>query len=95
MEADRSEAVAALLLETEGAHGVYETAELNGVYDEEWARWYAGFAVDHGLGELIGHPVTADEVAAFLSSAFADFQALDPKAGTWASHIGRRMVEEL
>ena len=95
MEADRSEAVATLLLETEAAHGMYETQELNGVYDEAWARWYAGHAVDHGLGELLGHPVAADEVAAVLTSAFAEFEALDPKPGTWASYIGRRMVDDL
>ncbi len=95
MEANRSEAVSALLLETEGAHGLYETAELNGVYDEAWARWYAEYAVDHGLGDLLGRSVDADEVAAVLTKAYAEFQALEPKPGTWATYIAGRLIEGL
>ena len=35
-----------LLREAEAAHGVYETEELGGVRDEEWAPWYAEFIVN-------------------------------------------------
>ena len=35
-----------LLREAEAAHGVYETTELGGVRDEEWAPWYAEFIVN-------------------------------------------------
>jgi hypothetical protein len=34
-----------LLREAEAAHGKYETEELGGVRDEEWAAWYAEFIV--------------------------------------------------
>ena len=30
-----------LLTRTAAAHGVYEAAELDGVYDEQWPEWYA------------------------------------------------------
>ena len=43
MTVDRIEAVTALLVQAEGAHGVYETTELHGVYDQDWARWYAAY----------------------------------------------------
>jgi hypothetical protein len=35
-----------LLREAEAAHGKYETEELGGVRDEEWAAWYAEFIVN-------------------------------------------------
>jgi hypothetical protein len=35
-----------LLREAEQAHGKYETEELGGVRDEEWAAWYAEFIVN-------------------------------------------------
>ncbi len=93
---DRTEAVTALLVQAEGAHGVYETTELNGVYDQEWARWYAAYAVGHGLGEIVGHAIATDRLAEFLAAAFADYQRADPTpSDTWATTIARRIVAEL
>jgi hypothetical protein len=40
------EELARLLREAEEAHGHYETEELGGVRDEEWAAWYAEFIVN-------------------------------------------------
>jgi hypothetical protein len=40
------EELAGYLREAEAAHGKYETEELGGVRDEEWAEWYAAFIVD-------------------------------------------------
>jgi hypothetical protein len=96
MTADRTQAIEALLTEAEAAHGVYEAKELGGVYDEEWAAWYAAYAVEHGIGDLVGHPVTADELERFLASAFTEFQGLDPKpTEPWAAWIARRAAAEL
>lgn len=67
---DRTQTVSALLTETEQAHGVYETTVLGGVYHKEWAEWYAAYAVEHGIGDLIGHPVTAEQLGTFLASTF-------------------------
>lgn len=38
--------IAALLEAKEHARGAYEARELDGAYDEAWARWYAAYAVD-------------------------------------------------
>ncbi len=96
MEADTPEAITALLLRAEEAHGHYEALDLNGVYDEDWARWYAEFAIESGLAELVGHAAPLDRVTALLEGAFADFDAADPKpTGTWAEYVGRRMAAEL
>lgn len=95
MEADRIEAVTALLVQAQEAHGTFEATELNGVYDREWARWYAAYAVDHGLGDLLGHAVTPDQLAAFLASSFVEFEADPGSDQPWAQYTAARIVAEL
>jgi hypothetical protein len=96
MDAGRSAAVAALLRDAEQAHAVYEADVLNGVYDEAWPRWYATHAVEHGLGEIMGHDVDVDALTTFLTESYAEFAAADPKpAEPWADHIGSRIAAEL
>jgi hypothetical protein len=93
---DRAAAVSALLTETEQAHGVYETTVLGGVYHKEWADWYAAYAVAHGIGDLVGHPVTADQLGTFLAGSFEAFKGAEPKpTESWADWTARRIVEEL
>lgn len=93
---DATQAVRALLAEAEAAHGVYETTELSGVYDQAWPAWYAAYAVDRGIGELVGHVVTTDELATFLASTFETFKVLEPKPSEgWASWTAGRITAEL
>jgi hypothetical protein len=96
MATDRVRALEALLVEAESAHAVYETTELNGVYDEQWPAWYAAYAVEHGIGEVIGRPVTSEELGRFLEAAWADYEragATSPEP--WSTVIARRIAEEL
>ncbi len=96
MNIDRINAITALLGETGAAHGVYEETVLRGVYHKEWAGWYAAYAVDHGIGQLIGHAVTADHLARFLASTNVDFEQTKPKpTDTWAVYTARRVATEL
>jgi hypothetical protein len=96
MTADRTEAINALLAETEAAHGSFEATELKGVYDQDWARWYAAYAVEHGIGEQLGHDVTADRLAGFLASSYTQFEQADPMPDEpWTAYAARRIVEEL
>lgn len=93
---DQVEAVAALLSKAEAAHGVYEATVLNGVYDQDWPRWYAAYALEHRIGELVGHDVGANRLGAFLASSFEAFKAADPKpTESWAAWTARRIVAEL
>jgi hypothetical protein len=96
MTTDRIAALEELLAETEAAHGVYEKTELNGVYDEDWPRWYAEYAVDHGIGALLGRSITAVELARFLASSWEDFRQADPKPSEpWTAYIARRLAGEV
>jgi hypothetical protein len=94
--ADRVEAISKLLAETGQAHGRYEETELKGVYDQEWPTWYAAYAVEHGMSELIGHPITAEQLAAYFRTTNAEFEQMDPKpADPWAVYTARRIGAEL
>ena len=95
MTDDRVAAIAALLSETESAHGAYEAGELGGVYDEEWPAWYAAYAVDHGIGEVLGRDVVVNDLAAFLTRAYAEFEQTDPKTEPWQAFIARRIADYL
>jgi hypothetical protein len=94
--ADRIEAIKALLVQTEKAHATFEETELKGVYDEEWPRWYAAYAVEHGIDGLLGHSVTTDELAMFFASSNVEFEESEPKpAEPWAAYTARRSAAEL
>jgi hypothetical protein len=96
MAAEDIESITALLVQSERAHGVYESTELGGVYDQDWPRWYAAYAVEHGIGTLVGHDVTTDELASFLASSYEDFRGIEPApAEPWAAYIARRIAADL
>ena len=96
MTDDRIEAVTALLVQAGEAHHTFEATELNGVYDEEWPRWYADYAVENGLGGLVGHDITSDWLAQFLADSYAEFETAEPKPSEpWPAYIARRITAEL
>ena len=94
MPVDRLNDIIALLDAAGAAHGRYEETELNGVYDQQWAIWYARHAVEHGLSALLGHTVTAEQVAAFFTSSYAEYQR-DKLTENWSAYTARRLQVEL
>ena len=96
MTADRIAAVNALVVQAQAAHHDFEANELNGVYDEEWPRWYAEYAVANGLGALVGHDIATDRLARFLADSWAEFDGTEPKPmEPWPAYIARRITAEL
>jgi hypothetical protein len=95
MDADRIDAVNALLIQAKEAHGRFEATELKGVYDQDWPRWYAAFAVEHGLGTLVGHAIPIDRLAGFLADSNAEFEGAEPSSEPWAAYTARRITAEL
>jgi hypothetical protein len=96
MAGDQTDAISALLSEAEEAHGAYEATELNGVYDQDWARWYAIYAVEHGIGDSIGRSVTAGELTQFFADSYAEFGQADPKpTEPWAVYTARRIAADM
>jgi hypothetical protein len=93
---EQTDALAALLAEAETAHGAYEATELNGVYDEQWPAWYAAYAVDHGIGAVLGRDIPTDDLAQFLSTAWQEYQAMDPPpAEPWGRFLARQIAARL
>ena len=93
MSTDPIPALEALLAEAEAAHGVYEATELNGVYDEAWPRWYAAYAIDHGIAAVLARDVDVDELAESLETIWSEAQREDRKpAGSWAVYTARRLA---
>jgi hypothetical protein len=96
MTSDRRKALEALLSKTEAAHGAYQSSVLNGVYDEDWARWYAQYAVDNGIGALAGAPVAPEELAGFFTASWEEAQRGASTADEpWATQTARRIEEEM
>lgn len=90
MTPDTVQAIAALLTRAESAHGDYEATELNGIYDEAWADWYAAYAVQHGIGDLLGQPITSERLGKLLASAFDEFRSLEGSpCEPWATFVAR------
>lgn len=93
MERTAEKAVAALLLETETAHGAYETSALGGVFDEAWPAWYATYLLDHGLSNHLPsaqHLDTAN-LTAMLTQLAVDYERGD-KASPWPDVYAQRIV---
>ncbi len=96
MAADRIAEIAALLAEAQEAHHVFETTGLHGVFDAAWPRWYAAYAIDHGIGPLLGRAVTTDSLARFLADSNVDFAQMEPPPNeSWAAYTARRLTSEL
>lgn len=96
MTVDPTEAITALLARAEAAHAVYERTELNGVYDQDWPRWYAAYAVEHGIGKLLERQGTSDSLARFLLVTYDEFRRTQSEPDElWAAYTARRIVAEL
>ena len=76
MEMTAEEAIIALLKEAEAAHGVYETNDLAGAFDELWPAWYASYLLDHGLSDHLprDESMDRDSLAALLARLAADYE---------------------
>ncbi len=83
-----------LLSRTGNAHGEYEETELNGVYDQNWPEWYAAYAVQHGLNEIVTPKVTAEQLSLFLAKSFEAFKQDNLGMG-WEEYTTRKLVETL
>jgi hypothetical protein len=96
IDGERVGQINALLEQAGEAHGRYEAAELNGIYDQEWPRWYAAHVVEHGIGDLLGHAVTTEQLATFLASSNLDLERIEAELREpWATYTARRIASEL
>ena len=88
--------LAALLGEAGAAHGRYEEEALGGVYDQQWAEWYARYLADHGFYTLLGVTDPADRpaLAEWLAAADASHRAHAP-GEPWSAYYARYFLAGL
>lgn len=85
-------ALVALLEQTQIAHRKYELAELDGVYDNDWANWYARYLVEHNIGQLLGQPLTAQDLETRLREADISHSANAPQE-KWVEYYASFLLE--
>ena len=95
METTPQQAIAALLRETETAHGAYETTVLGGVFDADWPAWYAAYLLDHGLGDHLPAAKSLDvaSLAAMLTRLAAGYER-GAQASPWPETYAQEIVTE-
>lgn len=81
-----------LLQRTGSAHGEYETTELNGVYDDAWADWYADWAIGKGLNNFLGTSFSTAEFSRVLTDLNEELKKATTEEG-WAQFTARRLAE--
>jgi hypothetical protein len=83
--------IANLLDKTLAAHSLHEQRELNGVYDQEWPAWYAAYLVEHGIGELLGNAITAEQLARLLKQYDVEYRA-QPRPEGWPDYYAAQLL---
>lgn len=86
-------AIRDLLYRAGAAHGVYETNELNGVYDQDWHLWYASWALEHGLNDLLPQPTDAAALAARLFDLNEQHKQTDKRLN-WEEFTAEKLAAE-
>jgi hypothetical protein len=85
--------VESLLIQAEQAHGQYEQAILNGIYDQDWAIWYASFTIEQGIEKVLNRVPSEEQLSQFLSQSYEQYKA-EQSQKNWAAYTARKLVEE-
>jgi hypothetical protein len=91
MPAIEQREIANLLDKTQAAHGAYEERELHGVYDQAWPAWYAAYLVAHGIGDLLGLAITAEQLARLLKQYDEGYRAQQRQEG-WPDYYAAQLL---
>jgi hypothetical protein len=96
MESTQELALAALLRETEAAHGAYETGVLGGVFDKDWATWYATYLLENGLAERLPRAGSLDilTLTALLTRLASQYER-EETHGPWPDFYAQGIVAEV
>ena len=81
--------IAQRLSATSAAHATFERDALAGVYDAEWAEWYAHHLLTNGWNTLFAQPWSDATLAAALRDADTDQRAHAPHE-PWIEYYTRR-----
>lgn len=91
-ETQRATELARQLKATADAHFVYETSELNGVYDEQWSDWYAAYLLAHAWDANFARVWTQSDLAHALREYHAAHRSAAPDTA-WIEFYAARFAE--
>ena len=91
MPESKQREIANLLDKTQTAHGAYEERVLNGVYDQDWPAWYAVYLVAHGIADLFGQTITAEQLARLLKQYDEGYRAQQRQDG-WPDYYAAQLL---
>jgi hypothetical protein len=66
MSQDKVNQLFNLFVKTVWAHHEHQERDLNGVYNVNWAPWYASFLIDNGVGDVLGYEINEESLTRFL-----------------------------
>jgi hypothetical protein len=84
--------IARRLKEASAAHFEYEQTVLKGVYDQQWAEWYADYLIAHDWNALFRSAWNVPQLADALRRAHADQRANAPET-VWQEHYAELLVK--
>lgn len=85
---ERQREIVKRLQDASAAHFEYETSVLRGVYDQQWAEWYARFLLEHDWDALFERAWTIGDLTDALRQADATFRAAAPQQGWQEFYAG-------
>ena len=97
MGEERVVRVRGLLEQAKAAHIPYEAEVLGGVYDDEWARWYAEHMINNGFRDAIGSGeggIDVERLAELLAEADVQHRLHAPDED-WPPYYARYLVNAL
>lgn len=89
---ERAAQLARQLQATADAHFVYESSELNGVYDEQWSDWYAAYLLARDWNAFFERAWSREALAEELRRCHAAHRAATPDS-PWVAYYAAYFAE--
>lgn len=90
-ETERRQQLQQALAKASAAHFEYETNTLQGVYDQQWAEWYAEFMLAHGWNDMCAQEWNVAALAATLRQLDQEYRAQAPQ-NSWQEFYAARFA---
>jgi hypothetical protein len=86
--------ISPLLTQAGMAHHEYEQNILKGVYDREWARWYADYVLTNGLNKLLKTSITVEQLTQLLVQTNSQYEA-ENHTQSWSDYTAEKIYSSL
>ncbi|MFO7815514.1 MAG: hypothetical protein R6V14_07240 [Halanaerobiales bacterium] len=81
-----------VLSKAKNAHHKYEQNELDGRFDKEWYKWYAGFILNSNVRMKLSKDITEEEMIGFLKEITDDYTENEVEED-WEDYAAERLIK--